>query len=166
MLNEAFRDAARSILRRWKRTLLTISGIAIGVKSVLLISSIGEYGTRAVTDELESLGLGGIMISTSDSSLYPSISNEEIETIQKSSQVQCAMPLMMLYSTMQANETVSNALLLGVDEDAGKIISLDVIYGKGILRSDIVSKAKICLIDQSFAVSAFGTENAVGKKCS
>ena len=164
MLNEAFRDAARSILRRWKRTLLTISGIAIGVTSVLLISSIGEYGTQAVTDELESLGLGGIMISTSDSSLYPSISNEEIETIQKSSQVQCAMPLMMLYSTMQANETVSNALLLGVDEDAGKIISLDVIYGKGILRSDIVSKAKICLIDQSFAVSAFGTENAVGKK--
>ncbi|MDD6175100.1 MAG: ABC transporter permease [Firmicutes bacterium] len=164
MFHEAFRDASRSIVRKWKRSLLTMAGIAIGVMSVLLISSIGEYGTQAVTNELESLGLGGIMISTSDSSRYPSISEEEIKTIRKSSQVQYAMPLMVLYSTMQANETVTNALLLGVDEGAGKIISLDVIYGKGILRSDVNSKARICLIDQSFAILAFGTENAVGQK--
>ena len=164
MLNEAFRDAARSLARKWKRSLLTMAGIAIGVTSVLLISTIGEYGTQAVSTELESLGLGGIMISTSDSSIYPSISDEEIKTIQQSSQVQYAMPVMLLYSTIQANSNVSNALLFGVDEGAGKIISLDVLYGKGILKSDVKSKAQICLIDQSFAVSTFGTENAVGKK--
>ena len=91
------------------------------------------------------------MISTSDSSIYPSISDEEIKTIQQSSQVQYAMPVMLLYSTIQANSNVSNALLFGVDEGAGKIISLDVLYGKGILKSDVKSKAQICLIDQSFA---------------
>ena len=146
MLNEAFRDAARSLARKWKRSLLTMAGIAIGVTSVLLISTIGEYGTQAVSTELESLGLGGIMISTSDSSIYPSISDEEIKTIQQSSQVQYAMPVMLLYSTIQANSNVSNALLFGVDEGAGKIISLDVLYGKGILKSDVKSKdrSKLC----------------------
>ena len=49
-------SALRNLKRKRSRTALTILGIMIGVASVTLISSIGQYGASAVGNELESLG--------------------------------------------------------------------------------------------------------------
>ena len=62
---DAFRCAVRNLSRKKNRSFLTITGIAIGVASVVIISTIGEFGKTSVSDELESLGLGGVMVSTS-----------------------------------------------------------------------------------------------------
>ena len=52
---DLFRSSFRSLFLRKGRTILTILGVSIGVLSVVVISCIGQCGTGAVTDELESL---------------------------------------------------------------------------------------------------------------
>ncbi|MFQ8601176.1 MAG: ABC transporter permease, partial [Oscillospiraceae bacterium] len=53
--------AIKNLSRKRFRTFLTIAGIAIGVASVVLISTIGDVGKKVINDELDSLGIGSIM---------------------------------------------------------------------------------------------------------
>lgn len=163
---DAIKCAVRNITRKWRRSLLTLVGIAIGVASVVVISTIGEFGKTSVTTELESLGLGGVMVSTTDKGASATLRQEEVEIIKQTPNVKYAMPIMMLYSSAEAKNTSSDALILGVDAGAGNMISLNILYGRSFLESDVASREKVCLIDQSLALEGYNRENVVGKKIS
>ena len=60
---ELLKNAWRNIFRRPSRSLLTILSIAIGAFSVMVIGTIGQLGQQAVTAELSSLGLQGMLLS-------------------------------------------------------------------------------------------------------
>ncbi len=160
---DSVRGATRNLVRKWNRSCLTILGIAIGVASVVVISSIGEYGKSSVETELESLGLGGIMVSTSSAD-QEGMGDHELEAIKAMADVKYAMPLTMYYSTVTVRNQVSDTVILGVDSGAQKIISMDILYGRTFYRSDIDSNAKVCLVDQNLANSAYHRDNIVGKK--
>ena len=55
---DILKSAIKNLGRKKMRSALTMTGIAIGVASVILISSISECGTSAVNTEMDSLGLG------------------------------------------------------------------------------------------------------------
>lgn len=161
---DSIRAAVRNLKRKWRRSVLTFIGIAVGVASVVVISTIGEYGKTTVTTELESLGLGGIMVSANSQTGYTSMEEKELEVIKKNNHVEHAMPVMMLYSTLNIRKETKDTLILGVDETADQIISLEVVHGRGFHAADISSNAKVCLIDQNLAKSAYSRENIVGKE--
>ena len=160
---DAFRCAVRNIVRKWNRSCLTIIGISIGVASVVVISSIGELGKTSVSVELESLGLGGVMVSTAASD-SEGMGEAELKTIQSTPEVQYAMPLTMYYSTVTVRNKSSDTVILGVDSGAQKIISLEILYGRSINKIDVDSGAKVCMVDQNLAQSAYYRDNIVGKK--
>ena len=56
--------AFRNLSRKWSRTLLTISGITVGVAMVAIVSMIASLGRQAVDAELDSLGVNGLSVST------------------------------------------------------------------------------------------------------
>ena len=143
---DSIRAAVRNLKRKWRRSVLTFIGIAVGVASVVVISTIGEYGKTTVTTELESLGLGGIMVSANSQTGYTSMEEKELEVIKKNNHVEHAMPVMMLYSTLNIRKETKDTLILGVDETADQIISLEVVHGRGFHAADISSNAKVCLI--------------------
>lgn len=64
------------------RTVLTVAGIAIGVASVVMISNISECGTLAVSAELDSLGLGGLTVSTTLEDDAPALAEDELDVIR------------------------------------------------------------------------------------
>ncbi len=161
---DSIRAAVRNLKRKWRRSVLTFIGIAVGVASVVVISTIGEYGKTTVRTELESLGLGGIMVSANSQTGYTSMEEKELEVIKKNNHVEHAMPVMMLYSTLNIRKETKDTLILGVDETADQIISLEVVHGRGFHAADISSNAKVCLIDQNLAKSAYSRENIVGKE--
>ena len=66
MFFDSFVCSIRNLGRKRFRSFLTIASIAIGVASVVLIGSIGEIGKGAITDELNSLGLGSVTVSAAD----------------------------------------------------------------------------------------------------
>ncbi|MBQ4153196.1 MAG: ABC transporter permease, partial [Oscillospiraceae bacterium] len=54
------KNGLKNIFRKKIRSSLTVTGVAIGVTSVLIISSIGDIGKHTVNQELESVGMGGL----------------------------------------------------------------------------------------------------------
>ena len=64
---DILKSAIKNLGRKKMRSALTMTGIAIGVACVILISSISECGTSAVNTEMDSLGLGGLTISVNSS---------------------------------------------------------------------------------------------------
>lgn len=160
---DAFRCAVRNLSRKKNRSFLTITGIAIGVASVVIISTIGEFGKTSVSDELESLGLGGVMVSTSLSDTE-GMGEEELQTIQNTPEVEYAMPLTMYYSTATVRNQTLDSVILGIDSGASNIISMEILYGRPINQTDIDSNAKVCLVDQNLAQTGYYRDNIVGKK--
>ena len=82
----------KNICRKKGRSILTILGVAIGVCSVIIINSIGNFGTVAVNTELDSLGMGGLTIATKNSEIP--FADNELSIVRNNSDIsvlECAL---------------------------------------------------------------------------
>lgn len=167
---DILKSAIRNLGRKKMRSALTITGIAIGVASVILISSISECGTTAVNTEMDSLGLGGLTISVNSSIGGQNshvLTEEELDTIRNVQHVQQAMPLLMQNTKVNSHGTQQlDALVWGIDSKANQVISLQVLYGRMLNNVDIKSYSNVCMVDQTFAQNVYHRDNIVGKKIS
>lgn len=166
---DILKSAIKNLGRKKMRSALTMTGIAIGVASVILISSISECGTSAVNTEMDSLGLGGLTISVNSSvnSSHSVLSEDELEIVRDVQHVQQAMPLLMQNTKVNSHDNQSlDALVWGIDSKANQVISLQLLYGRMINNVDVKSYNNVCLVDQTFAQNIYHRDNIIGKKIS
>lgn len=159
--------ALRNLGRKKLRTFLTVSGIAIGVSSVIIVGAIGAGGKQAVTNELDSLGINGLNITakiTGSNSTANILSDDDVQTCLSVSGVKSAMPLIMQSGTVEEHGVQKSALYWGVDTDAKNIISINVIHGNMFSHYDITNHTPVCLVDDSFAKYFFKRTNITGEK--
>lgn len=150
----------KNISRKKGRSILTIMGVAIGVCSVIIISSIGSFGTTAVNTEIDSLGLGGLTIASNGS--VPLSENELLE-IKNIDGVKSATPVYVENSDACSSFGKSeSSMIWGIDSNAKNIVSLQLLYGREISRKDIAENSAVCMVDQTFAQKMFGKDNATG----
>lgn len=159
---DIIRNTLRVLFRKKGRTILTVIGISIGITSVILISNISQCGSSALSDEIDGLGMGGLTVSLKDTSAP--LTQKELKAIQSLSYVDYAMPIIFESTDVYAREQKSSIYLWGIDQYAKDVISLNLLYGRFINAGDIASMSKICLVDQKFANSNYGTDNIVGRK--
>lgn len=158
-------NSLKSIFRKKVRALLTILGIAIGVMSVIIIGFISSSGTVAVSSEMDSLGLSGLTISIKDGS-SASLTDTELNELKSFNEVKKAVPLMLLTTEINSNAEKEKAFVWGIDSNAKDVVSLNLLYGRYINKADINSRAKVCMVDQSFAKTVYKRDNIVGKSIS
>lgn len=158
-------SALRSLRRKKSRTALTVLGIAIGVASVTLVSSIAQYGTSAVSRELESLGLSGLTISASTGA-DAELNEDELSTIAACGGVDAVTPVLVETAELSSKRYETQALVWGIDTNADQIISLEVLYGRMFERADLKGRENVCLVDESFARNAYARPNIIGKTIS
>lgn len=163
-MTDYFRCAVRNLGRKQIRTLLTILGIAIGVASVVIIANIGQCGTNAVTGEMDSLGLSGLFISTSGKDHTAILDNQDLSMIKRINEVELTTPVMMTSTEVSVRNVSTDAVVWGIDCNAGSVVSLQAIYGRLFTQRDISIKAPVCLVDEEFAKKAYSRNNIVGKK--
>lgn len=156
---DALRNSLRNIFRKRLRSLLTVAGIAIGVLSVVVITSIGDIGKQTVNSELDSIGIGGIAISAENSS----VGDRQLELIESDEMVSDCMPVMAKYTTAEIHSVETKSMVFGVNTEADRLVSLDVLHGRMINQSDLSANARVCVVDESYAVSAYKRSNIVGK---
>lgn len=159
---DIIRNTLRVLFRKKGRTTLTVIGISIGITAVILISNISQCGSSALSDEIDGLGMGGLSISLKDTSAP--LTQKELKSIQSLSYVDYAMPIIFESTDVYVRDEKSSIYLWGIDQYAKDVISLNLIYGRFINSGDIAAMSKICLVDQKFANSNYGTDNIVGRK--
>ncbi len=157
------RNTLVNILRSRTRSILTMSGIAIGVLSVVLISSVGTIGTAQVNSTLNTMGVDTLLVSAADNSTDVKITENSLETAKRIDGVTDAMPLMATISEANMIGRRLDCYIWGVDKSADKLISLTAKHGRLVNTSDTSKNAKVCVIDEAFALSTYGRSNIVGK---
>lgn len=160
------KSAFQNLSRKRARTFLTIFGIAIGVGSVIIIGNISQCGTTALSTELDSLGLGGLTISSSANASNIVINQNDLGIVKKTDQVEQAAPIIVQRTEASTRTIHTNALVWGIDTKASEIISINLLYGRLFNNADITSGANVCLVDEAFSKSAYKRSNIVGKNIS
>lgn len=157
------RGGIRSIFRNKTRTLLTVIGIAVGVMSVVTVSSIGELGKTSINAELTGMGMENLVISAQTGS---SLTESELDRLKSLDSVGNAMPLMSMMTSGKIRENYSTYMVWGINEDADSVIDLEVLHGRLLNRGDVVQKSPVCVIDEAIAIENYKRTNIVGKKIS
>ena len=67
-----------SIFRSRTRSLLTMAGIAVGVFSVVLVSTVGTIGTQEVSSTLVTMGVDTLLVQAANKSVSVTLTDDEI----------------------------------------------------------------------------------------
>ena len=145
------------------RSLLTMGGIAVGVFSVVLISAVGSIGTEQVSRTMLSMGVDTLLVQAADRTVSVTLTDNDVSAVRKIDGVSDAMPLMSSITEARMLENRLNCWVWGVDKSADKLISLCAKHGRLITNADDAEKAKVCVIDEQFALDTYGRSNVVGK---
>lgn len=160
---DTLRIGFKNLGRKRSRTLLTVTGIAIGVASVVLIASIGDIGKYTVNQEIESLGVGGVMISGNSKTPGAALGEAHLEAIRESGTVDSAIPIVVDYTKSYMRELMLDAVVWGIDYGAGQVIALDPLHGRLITKNDVKAARRVCIVDQNIAQAYYKRDNIVGK---
>ena len=160
---DLFRCAFQNLTRKKSRTWLTILSIAVGVASVILISSIGAIGTQTVNREIDELGIGALTVSSNSLGADQIALGEEHLNFLRI-QVAEAVPVLTEKARVEMRGLLADGMIWGIDAGAKQIFNLDLQYGRLFRKEDILSGQKICLVDETMAQAFYHRENIVGKK--
>lgn len=147
------------------RSVLTVTGIAIGVFAIVLISVLGETGSAKISKAVSDMGINSVMVQAQNSE-ESDLSDEDVAALAQISGVRKAMPLMGSYTEELMLDSEGDCMVWGVSEDAREIISLTALHGRLIDRGDIAGQKNVCVIDEEIALGAYGRSNVVGKTVS
>lgn len=154
----------KSLYKRRLKTWLTVSSIAIGIISVLIIGSISNAGKFLISNELDSLGVNGITVKSKNSSLI-TLNNEHLKCIKNLNFVEKATPIIMSSGYLNDDLNFVNVLLWGISQESEQVLSLNVISGNNFSNLDIKNSRNVCMLDVSAANSLFnGKEKAINRK--
>ena len=161
-MTDIIRSGFRCLFRSKLRSFLTIVGIAVGVMSVVVVSSIGEIGKASINSELSGMGMDSLVVSV-QSGAVNKLTEEELDRIKSLDTVENAMPLMSIVTSGEIKNDRVTVMAWGVNEDADNVIDLEVIHGRLLNRGDILEKNNVCVIDEAIALEYYKRTNIVGK---
>lgn len=162
-LRDVFFISAHNAWRGRTRAALTAISVAIGVASVMLISSLGDSGCAVIERELSKLGLNGITVYASRSGVDLTLS--DVKAIaQNVPEVEDAQPLIIEMGGYRIKNDQGSILLWGVDTDIEQVITIDLLHGRMPNRADIAQKKNVVVVDADLALSQYKRTNIVGKE--
>ncbi len=150
-------------MRKKARSLLTMTGITIGVMSVIIIFGISNTGKFMINDELESIGVDGLSVSTQVGNISCNLKQEDLEKIKGSEYVSSATPLTVYTARTKFCGVESDCMAWGISDDVQSIVKLKLLHGRMIDAGDVASGDKVCLVDEEFAKANYMRTNIVGK---
>ena len=155
-----------SIFRSRTRSLLTMAGIAVGVFSVVLVSTVGTVGASQVSATLVTMGVDTLLVQAADNSVTVTITDQDAATVRRVDGVNDVMPLMASMTEAKMIGRRLDCYVWGVDKSADRLISLEAKHGRLVNNSDSAAGLKVCVIDEQFAKKSYGRSNVVGKTLS
>ena len=153
-----------SIFRSRTRSLLTMAGIAVGVFSVVLVSTVGTIGTQEVSSTLVTMGVDTLLVQAANKSVSVTLTDDDVSTVRRIDGVNDVMPLMASMTEAKMIGRRLDCYVWGVDRSADRLISLEAKHGRLVNNSDCAANLKVCVIVELFAQRSYGRSIIVGKK--
>lgn len=163
---ELFSSAIKALRSNILRTALTMLGIVIGIASVIMILSLGQGASQAITDQVSSLGTNLIIvipgtqqpgrISTTNTLKYTDA--EAIAVKNAVPNVSNVTAQISINASVVANGQNKNLSVLGVGADYASIYSLSMDQGEFITPENVISDARVAVLGPTVVTDLFGID--------
>ncbi|MBL7662551.1 ABC transporter permease [bacterium] len=175
IIGESIRLAVESLRHHKLRTFLTILGMTIGVFAVVALVSLGQGAKNYVMSEFENLGTNIILIqpgkSDKKSNFGPPIGSAatkmtlaDVKALQKKTYTLEAVTGVVLgTASIRYQESVSNAQVLGTNDQFPKIIKIRIDSGSYYSSEEDDYGRRVVVLGAKLYQQLFGRESALGK---
>lgn len=156
---QSFKLALKSIRSNKMRSFLTMLGIIIGVASVIILVSLVNAYMSYMTESFASLGTNQINVNVVNLSSRSVSVNEMYEFYEGKEDIFDNMTPIVNVNTVvkHGNDSMSSTSVTGVSEEYLDIKDYDLIQGRNIQYSDIVSRQKVCVVGYYVATELYGS---------
>jgi ABC-type antimicrobial peptide transport system permease subunit len=176
LIIEDIQNAIQSLKTTKLRTLLTVSGVAIGVASITAVLSLSGGVTSIVANQVNELG-GNIAVvrpgapaaktndltnlTSQQNYTTSSITEQDVEDITSLDEVDDAAPIMVVNGNAKADKTiVKNSTIVATTPSLATISQLPIRDGQFI---DSVTNRDTAVIGSQLSVDLFGTDQSIGQ---
>ncbi|MFI5265260.1 MAG: ABC transporter permease [Candidatus Levyibacteriota bacterium] len=163
---ELFSSAIKALRSNILRTALTMLGIVIGIASVIMILSLGQGASQAITDQVSSLGTNLIIVipgtqqpgrvTSTDTLKYTDV--EALAGKIASPNVSSVRPQVSINAAVVANGQNKNIPVQGVGADYASIYSLSVDQGEFVTQDDVAAGTRVAVLGPTVVTDLFGAD--------
>lgn len=156
---QSFKLAIKSIRSNKMRSFLTMLGIIIGVASVIILVSLVNSYMSYMTDSFASMGTNQISVNMTNLSTRSVSDDEMYEFYEENGDVFDHMTPIVSVNTRvkHGSDSMSSTSVSGVSEEYLAIKDYELVQGRNIQYSDIVSRQKVCVIGYYVATELYGS---------
>ncbi len=166
--------SAEALLRYKLRTALSVLGVVLGVAAVIAMMSVSEGARQEALEQMELMGLDNIVIRPRgvDRALltrwpYGLTTHDAVALREIVPLVHSVAPLYERFQNVAAPYGRKRMLrVVGVGEDYGAIIRLDVQAGRSIVLADVRNQSAVCLIGWQLSQALFGLRDPLSQSVS
>ena len=159
---EIFKTAISALKANIMRTALTMLGIVIGIASVILIISLAQGATAAITTQISSFGTNLLFISPGGGNQNGppiptnTLTYEDAQAIAKLPDVTAVTPLVSRQYQVVYDGLNTNAGVQGVTEGYESIQSISMSSGSFISDDDVNGLGRVAVLGWQTAIDLFG----------
>ncbi len=166
--------SVKALFRHRVRTALALSGMAVGVGAVLVLTAVGEGSEREVLQEIDALGKNLLLVSTSEAPRVPwrrrTLAKVNTMVLEDAEAVLAGSPDVVLvvpeqnqgrrlkYGTMSTMATVR-----GTTVDYETVRDFRTVSGRYFTREESRNSARVAVIGDRVREILFPEEDPIGK---
>ncbi len=174
-LLDIMRFSGRASLGYPARTLLMLLAMAIGVASIVLLSTLGEGARSYVVGQFSSLGTNLLIVLPGRSETIGGpppllgvtprdLTLQDATALHRSSVIRYVAPIILGAAPVSHGRQEREVTILGSTWQLQKIRQLSMEEGRFLSEADIDRAAPVCVFGATAKNELFGNKQAVGKK--
>jgi len=176
LFRESYLFAFQAIIVNKLRTLLTLSGITIGIFSIISVFTVFDSLENKIKTSIDSLGDNVLFVQKwpwafgSDYPWWKYLSRpvakiNELSEIENRSEAYAAATFVVgnMKTVKYKNNSVSNTKILAVSNDYDKVISINIAQGRYFTMNESVGGRAVAIIGSDIAENLFNYSNPLGK---
>jgi putative ABC transport system permease protein len=173
MLEDVIRQSGRAVSGHRLRSLLTILGIAIGIASVILLTSIGEGARAYIVSEFTQFGTNLVSVNpgkTETTGMPGAIGGTvheltlgDMEALSRVRGVEKVVPISMGMAPVEWGGKERNVFIYGVTADGPECWRMQVRLGRFLPPGDPRYGSPLVVLGPTLKRELFGERNALGE---
>jgi putative ABC transport system permease protein len=176
LFRESYLFAFQAIIANKLRTLLTLSGITIGIFSIISVFTVFDSLENKIKTSIDSLGDNVLFVQKwpwafgSDYPWWKYLSRpvakiNELAEIEKRSEAYSAATFVVgnTKTVKYKNSSISNTQIMAVSKDYDKVIAITIGQGRYFTVNESVGGRPVAIIGSDIAESLFNNSNPLGK---